>query len=491
MKTRMLFFHMKDFAINKIKEIPYLCVVCCSSPTQSFTMSSNITVNEPNLWIACAISYVFVMHYVNMFNLQPIQETELGYYDIDDLKQRFKSLVVYRAMPTKWSLDFLLKLLYWVWATITAIMACVFVGNPNGSASSLDISRMKLCVTIFVIAYVVQSYMGWSKWAYGSGKSFNKEREEMIAENQPKRRRSSNKNQEQMNMSVEILGYSDLTIEQFNARNASMNRGFMIMVVILFFILLVAFTVTVDLHQYATVGLASTYFAWNSMNISAAVFTWFYTLCAYIVYRNTNYVSVTDNYLDHMATYRVLNKDGSHRRFEPYPIRAYFVMLPVMAILAFNFIVASSILDFFNSYSQAMLAITVILLYPMIGVAFMGTYAAWFEHFVNGLVYFFQLYFMFPSTFLLGAASFSPADVNTNGTRHLMLPSDFNNTALMYRSDPNTDNHFMITVRYALPILALLYVTGGFLQEFIYRTCLVGSQHFPGQEELQEKLYHF
>lgn len=142
-----------------------------------------------------------------------------------------------------------------------------------------------------------------------------------------------------------------------------------------------------------------------------------------------------------------------------------FFLLPWPAILSLNFCFTSMMMDFFNDYGRMFYWITVCLYYPFMMCALHNTFAVWADHFIFATKVFFQLFFMFAAVLTRVPGS----TTNLAPTGHLQFTTNWANTALIYRTDPD-DSTFTFTIRYTLAIMGLLYLATSIVMLFASST---------------------
>ena len=178
---------------------------------------------------------------------------------------------------------------------------------------------------------------------------------------------------------------------------------------------------------------------YGKINFSAAVF-----LCAWVFYAAANsidHVFVVFRDYENVLTY-VGENSAWYGGLHTQPLLA---LVPVSVIVSVNFILVGSLFVFFNNYAQLFFALLFWVAFPMFGCALHQTFAAWTEHFQLGVMFWAQLYYVFPALFQIARSTsdFSASSLSTQSELHLSFPSIDNDTAMYYRSNWNGDNTYI------------------------------------------------
>lgn len=127
----------------------------------------------------------------------------------------------------------------------------------------------------------------------------------------------------------------------------------------------------------------------------------------------------------------------------PLPeLKCVMFKIPPLMIMVVNFMLIEHALIMYDDYGRFWFDTTLKVLAPMMMVAYVQTFAAWFGFYTFSQVIFGMIYFFFPAFFTMtqGVEALNAFDPSTTaGTRHLFMPIDMGNTDLKYRTSWTSD----------------------------------------------------
>lgn len=250
----------------------------------------------------------------------------------------------------------------------------------------------------------------------------------------------------------------------------------------LFFLIMFGVDVCIEFKVFGNVGAGA--HPWNIVSFTTHVMVMLTFLIGFgFVYVNQPFAFVMKNYQPFARVPRltvadddastVSSRDAVSVEEQPLldvsePLKkvssmvmyTFMLLFPVPAIFGLQFVYTSLFLDFFNDYGRVSHFIVVCILFPNLICAFHQTKAAWTDTFIFAFKTFMQCFFMVPAFFRMDTSGKLECAVSEGCAAtevHKFFTTNWNNTALVYRTDYDSDAANTFTIRHAVSIVGISY----------------------------------